>query len=98
MKLLGHYLNKPVLVSIPEIFDGEDARQCVLSGIEPAGIWLVSDELGSTLFPETANHESMRVFVPFTQIRYLAEPPPPAPRPAPHAPHKPAKRSAADKK
>jgi hypothetical protein len=79
---LGHHLNKPVLISIPPIFTTAEPRHCSLVGIEPAGVWLESEDLSRIAFP-SAERFLATVFVPFTQIAYLVGAPPAAPTPSP---------------
>jgi hypothetical protein len=73
INMLGHHVNKPVLVSIPSIFPDGEPQACTLIGIEPAGLWLESEELTRTLFPDTESEKVRKVFVPFAQIGYLVE-------------------------
>jgi hypothetical protein len=81
---LGHHLNKTVLVSIPPIFTTAEPRHCRLVGIDPAGVWLESEDLSRIAFPNVERLPA-KVFVPFTQIAYLVEAPPAAPAPVPSA-------------
>lgn len=71
--MLGHHVNKSVLVSVPSIFSDDDAHSCVLLGIEPSGLWLESEELTEALFAKTEMEGIRKVFIPFAQIRYLVE-------------------------
>ena len=70
VSMLGHYLNKAMLVSIPAIFGNAEPRLCQLVGIEPAGLWLESEDLRRVAFPD-AKPRSAATFVPFTQIAYV---------------------------
>jgi hypothetical protein len=73
---LGNCINKPVLVSMPPIFADGKPRACKLINVELTGLWLENEDLTRRAFPDAA--ESLAtVFVPFTQIAYLVEPPPP---------------------
>ena len=72
--LLGHYLNKTVVVSIPILFPDGPACVGTLVSIEPAGIWLESDALTRTVHPDMEQPpESTRVFIPFAQIAYIVK-------------------------
>lgn len=71
--MLSHYVNKPVLVSIPSLFTDGLSRTCTLIGIESAGLWLKSEDLTKTLFPEIESSNVDTIFIPFAQIAYLAE-------------------------
>ena len=75
---LGHSLNRTVLVSIPAFFGDEDTRACTLVDIEPAGLWLASDELKDQLGPAVDLAESwtapVTAFFPFAQILYVVDP------------------------
>ena len=79
VSILGHHVNKPVLVSIPPLFGNGELHRCQLVGIEPAGLWLESEGLSRIAFPD-ADPRPATVFVPFTQVAYLigapAVPPP----------------------
>jgi hypothetical protein len=70
VRILGHHVNKPVLVSVPPIFGKSEPQRCRLVGIEPAGLWLESEHLSRKAFPD-ADPPPTPVFVPFTQIAYL---------------------------
>jgi hypothetical protein len=69
---LGHHINKPVLVSMPPLFADGKPRACKLIAVEPAGLWLENEDLTRRAFPD-ADGILATVFVPFTQIAYLAE-------------------------
>ena len=73
INLLGHQLNKAVFVSIPIIFNDDAAHSCKLVGIEVSGLWLESLEFGNALFPGLEMRTPPTIFVPFAQIRFLAE-------------------------
>jgi len=69
---LGRYINKAVRVSIPTLFpDGPDCVAIILA-VDPAGVWFQSEALVRRVYPHNPP-ESARVFIPFTQIAYLAE-------------------------
>ncbi len=72
--MLGHYLNKLVLVSIPSIFGDDTARACKLTGIEPSGLWLESEDFATTLLEHDDKRAAPHVFIPFHQIAFLLEP------------------------
>ncbi len=74
--MLGHYLNKLVLVSIPAIFGDDTARVCKLTGIEPSGLWLESEDFATTLLDHDDKRAAPHVFIPFHQIGFLLEPAP----------------------
>ena len=69
---LGHHINKPVLVSMPPVFADGKPRACKLIGVEPAGLWLENEDLTRMAFPD-ADESLVVIFVPFTQIAYLAK-------------------------
>jgi hypothetical protein len=69
--MLGHHMNKSVLVSIPSIFGNTEPRHCRLVGIETAGLWLESDHF-SRLVGGSSDAPPALVFVPFSQIGCLA--------------------------
>ena len=73
ISILGHYVNKPVLVSIPPLFADGQPRACKLIGIEPGGLWLESEDLTKLAFPNADRRSAAKIFVPFTQIAYLVE-------------------------
>jgi hypothetical protein len=62
---LAHYINKPILVSMPSIFKDGKPRACKLVNVEPAGLWLENNP--------NADEPLATVFVPFTQIAYLGD-------------------------
>jgi hypothetical protein len=72
ISILGHYVNKPVLVSIPPLFADGQLRACRLIGVESGGLWLESEDFTKLAFPN-ADRSAAKVFVPFTQIAYLVE-------------------------
>jgi hypothetical protein len=83
VRILGHHVNKLVLVSIPPIFGQSEPQRCRLVGTEPAGLWLESEHLSRKAFPNTEAPRTP-IFVPFTQIAYLIGAPvvpPPADEP-----------------
>jgi hypothetical protein len=68
---LGQFLNKTVLVSIPEIFKDGRCRPYTLVGIEFSGVWLQGGDLATRLLLE--DHEQnerfvFTAFVPYSQI------------------------------
>jgi hypothetical protein len=69
---LDHRINKPVLVSMPSIFEDGKPRVCKLINVEPAGLWLENNDLTKMAFPN-ADERLATVFVPFTQIAYLGD-------------------------
>jgi hypothetical protein len=71
--MLGHYLNKSLLVSIPSIFGDDDPRACTLTGIEPSGLWLESEDFSKKLLHPDDKRARPHVFIPFHQIAYLLE-------------------------
>ena len=75
---LAHCLNKTVVVSIPAFFGDDRPRAFTLVDIEPAGLWLASDDLKDRLGPadETARawRSSVTGFFPFSQILYVVDP------------------------
>ena len=73
INMLGHHVNKLVLVSIPSIFADSEPHICKLVGIEPSGLWLESEDLTRTIFPNTESGPVKNVFIPFAQIAYLVE-------------------------
>jgi hypothetical protein len=81
LSIMSYHLNKQVLVSIPEILGDGEPRRCRLTGVEPFGLWLESEDLSRIAFSSDERPLAM-VFVPFTQIGYLvaasAAPPPAA--------------------
>jgi hypothetical protein len=97
ISMLGHYLNKTVLVSIPAIFANDEPQPCKLIGIEPAGLWLGNDDLTRRAFAQAP--EQRAVFVPFPQIAYLAAPASPDPDPgSPRSQRKPRASARAKKR
>jgi hypothetical protein len=74
--MLGHYLNKVVLVSIPSIFGDDTSRACKLTGIEPSGLWLESEDFAKALLHPDDKRAAPHVFIPFHQIAFLLEPAP----------------------
>jgi hypothetical protein len=72
---LGHYLNKPVLVSIPPVFGNAELHRCRLVGTETAGVWLESDDF-TRITGMGVDPLPILIFVPFTQIVCLAAEPP----------------------
>jgi hypothetical protein len=68
---LGVLVGKPVLVCIPQLFSDDEPRACRLSGVEPGGVWLESEDLTRIAFGETEQPPAP-VFVPFAQIVCLA--------------------------
>ena|SRR5580704_4029721 len=82
INILGHHVNKMVLVSIPSVFADATPRACRLVGVEVSGLWLESADLTTALFAASDDYQARTVFVPFTQISYLVSgeaPPPVAP-------------------
>jgi hypothetical protein len=71
VNMLGHHLNKPVLVSSPSIFSTAEPRHCQMVGVESAGVWLECEELSRIVQPDL-RQPRISVFVPFTQIAFLA--------------------------
>lgn len=69
VRLLLNCINRPVVVSSPTLFGEKAARECILVGVEPGGLWL----LGEKLLPATAPvpADATPVFVPFQHILYL---------------------------
>jgi hypothetical protein len=68
---LGQFLNKTILVSIPDIFKDDKSRPYTLVGIELSGLWLEGGDLATRLLPEGHKHHEQFVltaFVPFSQI------------------------------
>jgi hypothetical protein len=68
---LGQFLNKTILVSIPDIFKDDRSRPYTLVGIELSGLWLQGGDLATRLLPEGHKHHEQFVltaFVPFSQI------------------------------
>lgn len=68
---LVRFLNKPILVSIPALFDDGLCRPYKLLGAELTGLWLQSDDLAERLLPAEATHFkdlAPAVFVPFSFI------------------------------
>jgi len=69
---MGQYVNLRVLVSMPALFQ-DGPLTCKLIGAEPSGLWLESEEL----FERLGLHpQQPSVFIPFTQIAFVTEPPP----------------------
>jgi hypothetical protein len=75
ISMLGHQVNKPVLVSMPAIFRDGELLACTLIGIETSGLWLESSDLVNTLRADSAAESPKKIFVPFTQIAFLMEGP-----------------------
>ncbi len=73
---LGHHLNKPLLVSLPSIFDDGDPIVCILTGIEVSGLWLESRELAKKILHPNDKRVAVHIFVPFAQIACVMEPDP----------------------
>lgn len=71
--MLGHHVNKPVLVAIRSIFQDDTARECILFGVETGGLWLGGEELINCLFPDHSHATPNKVFVPYARITFLAE-------------------------
>ena len=80
---LRQYLNRPIMVSIPALFEDGRCHAYILHAIEEDGLWLSSDELVARLLPEADRIGPTRlqqgVFVPSAQIAALVLPMPPAP-------------------
>ncbi|GEM_PF-5252547 len=84
----GNWIGKPVLVSIPALFDDGKVRSFTLVGVEIHGLWLQSDELTRRLLSkDLSGYADMApvIFVPFAQIAGVLVPtqaptgaPPPA--------------------
>jgi hypothetical protein len=68
--IMSYHLNKQVLVSIPEILGDGEPRRCRLTGVEPFGVWLESEDLSRIAFSNDERPLAM-IFVPFTRIGYL---------------------------
>jgi hypothetical protein len=75
---LAHCLKKTVVVSIPAFFGDDRSRAFTLVDIEPAGLWLASDDLKDRLGPvqeiSAAWTAPVTAFFPFTQIFYVVDP------------------------
>ena len=70
--VLGHFLNKTVIVSLPHLLPDEPPCVALLVGIEPAGLWLESEVLTRAIRPQReARPPPLRIFVPFSQIGYV---------------------------
>lgn len=68
---LSRYVNLPVFVSIPALFDDGVARSFTLLGAESNGLWLQSDQLTDRLLGDDGRDLAAMapaVFVPFAQI------------------------------
>jgi hypothetical protein len=68
---IAHHLNKPILVSIPALFEDGKCRPFTLLGGELHGLWLDSAELAERLMPDDRGDyasTTVAVFVPFAQI------------------------------
>ncbi len=68
---IARYLNKTILVSIPELFEDGKCRAFKLMGAELNGLWLQSDELTQRLLSDDRQDLASLapvVFVPFAQI------------------------------
>jgi hypothetical protein len=72
--MLGHHLNRTVMVSIPSVFNDQHPRACTLTGVETSGLWLQSDDLARKLLDASGDRSAVRFFFPFGQIAYLFEP------------------------
>jgi hypothetical protein len=72
--MLGHHLNRTVMVSIPSVFDDQHPHSCTLTCVESAGLWLQSDDLANKLLHTRGDKSAVRFFFPFAQIAYLFEP------------------------
>jgi hypothetical protein len=70
---LAQQINKPVLVSMPSIFQDNPLLLCTLIDVETCGLWLESRELVDTLAGAAVAEASQVAFVPFTQIAFLME-------------------------
>jgi hypothetical protein len=67
---LSQHFNKPILVSLPALFEDARCRPYKLVGAELQGLWLQSDELTRRLLPEKHGDvpKGSLVFVPFAQV------------------------------
>ena len=74
---VAHFLNRTVLVSIPGLFEGGEARPFKLLDIEAQGLWLQSEELSRRLLADEMQalvSAEPAVFVPFAQIAGVLAP------------------------
>ena len=93
LNMMSYHLNKHVLVSIPGILGDGPPRRCLLTGIEPFGLWLENEELFRLAFSDDKRPSTI-VFVPFTQIAYLvAAPVAPVAGPVAESPAKPRRKT-----
>jgi hypothetical protein len=86
---ISRFLNRTVLVSIPDVFDDRAVRPCKLRGVEAIGLWLQSEELTTRLLDDevrdVADMEPI-VLVPFAQVLGIVTPTLPPVRELPRAP------------
>jgi hypothetical protein len=71
------YINKTILVSIPNLFHDAKCHPFKLLGVELPGVWLQSDELTTRLLPEQMTQYAAAgpaVFVPFAHIAGILVP------------------------
>ena len=73
INMLGHHVNKFVLVSLPSIFPDIAPRACKLIAVEEGGLWLESEVLTKTIFPNAERGNTKQIFIPFAQIACLVE-------------------------
>jgi hypothetical protein len=74
MSKLGHYLQKTILVSMPQLTGNDHAHPYRLVDIEPFGLWLESDNFAGNFARSRKSAVppgSRTAFVPFTQIAYV---------------------------
>ncbi len=72
LSLLGHHVNRRILVSLPNILESPEPLACLLLASEPAGIWVSSRELTKKVFPGALEDTDTPLFVPYTQIAFIS--------------------------
>lgn len=71
MLSLGHYVNRRIMVSLPDLLGTPDPLTCVLISNEIAGIWISSPELAEKFYPSAPDGHTPPIFVPFTQVGFV---------------------------
>jgi len=84
--LLGHHVNRRIVVSLPGLLGSSDPVICVMISCEVAGIWISSPELAAKLGPPGPAGHTPPIFVPFTQVGFVTSAESPQPPPSTKSP------------
>ena len=71
LSLLGHYVNRRVLISLPAILGKPEPLECVLVACEASGVWLSSRNLTKQVYSESSHDIDTPVFIPYAQVGFL---------------------------